>query len=153
MNLRSRNGFTFIELMLVIIIMGILAALISGNFLTSLKKGRDSKRKIDLGHIASSLELYYSDKQTYPTPPLPYADQLCETNPCGATRVYMEKVPADQNGAFLYDYESDGTYFKLYSCIENDLDAGSGVDQGGYAGTNCGACGECKYKITSPNTQ
>ncbi len=153
MNPRSKNGFTFIELMLVIIIMGILAALISGNFITSLKKGRDSRRKTDLSHIASALELYYSDKQAYPTPPLPYTNQLCETNPCATSRVYMEKVPADQNGGFSYDYESDGTYYKIYSCLENDLDQGPGVDQAGYAGTDCGSCGLCKYKLTSSNTQ
>ena len=43
-----KKGFTLIELLIVIMILGVLAALITGNFFTSLKKGRDAKRKADL---------------------------------------------------------------------------------------------------------
>ncbi|PIP15252.1 hypothetical protein COX47_00635, partial [Candidatus Roizmanbacteria bacterium CG23_combo_of_CG06-09_8_20_14_all_35_49] len=58
----NRKAFTLIELLLVIIILGVLATLIIGNFFTSLKKGRDARRKGDLEQIQRALEMYYEDK-------------------------------------------------------------------------------------------
>ena len=54
----NKKGFTLIELLLVIIILGVLSALITGNFFTSLKKGRDAKRKADLEQTQRALEMY-----------------------------------------------------------------------------------------------
>lgn len=160
---RSTSGFTFLELMVVIVILGVLAALISGNFVTSLKKGRDARRKSDLTQIQNTLELYYEDKKAYPTPMntvpyLPLGESFCETNPCGSTKVYMQRMPSDPTGGNTYFYESDGTYYRIYACMENNLDKGPGVDQNGYqdnggSDTSCGDCGICKYKVTSSNTQ
>ena len=62
----NRKAFTLIELLIVIIILGVLAALITGNFFTSLKKGRDAKRKADLEQVSRALEMYYEDKKAYP---------------------------------------------------------------------------------------
>lgn len=147
------HGFTFIELMLVIVILGVLASLLTGNFITSLKKGRDARRKTDLENIQKAIELFYEDKREYPTFSLPFGDQLCETNPSNGSRVYMQKVPSDPTAGNSYLYESDGTYYRIYSCLENDQDAAAGVNQSGYTGTSCGTCGVCKYKVTSSNTQ
>src|SRR3989338_3495686 len=94
----SKKAFTLIELLIVIVLLGVLAALISGNFITSLKKGRDAKRKGDLEQITRALEMYYEDKKSYPlTAGLTFGEKFCENNPCGATsdKVYMQKVPND----------------------------------------------------------
>jgi len=62
----NKKGFTLIELLLVIIILGFLTSLIAGNFFTSLKKGRDARRKGDLEQIQRALEMYYEDNRAYP---------------------------------------------------------------------------------------
>jgi len=147
-----KKSFTLLELLIAIVILGILSALISGNFITSLKKGKDARRKADLEQIQRALEMYYEDKRTYPTT-LSFGGKLCETSSCTSSeKVYMQKVPNDPNPSYTYQYKSDGTYYRLFSCIENNLDNGSGIKQTGYSETNCGGCGLCKYGITSSNT-
>ncbi len=120
---RNNKGFTLIELLIVIIILGVLASLITGNFFTSLKKGRDARRKADLGQIQKALELYYEDKRAYPTqapnPGFVFGEQFSDST---TGKTYMQRVATDPVGNVDYHYESDsdGTYFKLYSCLEND---------------------------------
>jgi len=147
-----KKSFTLLELMIAIVILGVLSALISGNFITSLKKGNDARRKADLEQIQRALEMYYEDKRTYPTS-LNFGGKFCETTSCNTNeKVYMQKVPNDPNTSYTYQYQSDGTYYRLFSCIENNLDQGPGVKQTGYTDTNCGSCGVCKYGISSFNT-
>jgi type II secretion system protein G len=113
------KGFTLIELLLVIIILGILAALISGNFFTSLKKGRDAKRKGDLEQITRALEMYYEDKKMYPlTTSLVFGTAL--TDPISG-KIYMQKLPNDPISAKSYEYISaTGSDYKLFACLENN---------------------------------
>ncbi len=160
-----KKGFTLLELLLVISIMGVLATLIIGNFLTSIKKGRDSKRKQDLQTVQKALELYFEDNKTYPVsstyvPNIP----LCHPNGCGtgntAGATYIQKTPADPTSGYNYSYIStDGKSYKLYACLENDQDVGPGVKllngaqdtSNGYPGTTCGSC-KCMFGVSSPNT-
>ncbi len=123
----NRKGFTLIELLIVIMILGVLAALITGNFFTSLKKGRDAKRKGDLEQIQRALEMYYEDKRTYPLFNIFATSgyQLCETKiaaSCGTEKIYMQKLPNDPISVKVYEYLStDGTDYKLFACLENNL--------------------------------
>lgn len=114
----NRKGFTLIELLIVIMILGVLAALITGNFFTSLKKGRDAKRKADLEQITRALEMYYEDSKAYPST-ISFGSSLCHPSGCG-TKNYMLKLPTDPNSG-NYGYASDGTYFELNACLENSL--------------------------------
>lgn len=146
-------GFTLIELLIVIGILGILATVISGNFLTSLKRGRDTRRKGDVEQIQKAFELYYEDLGTYPADTVLAGDSLCHPDGC-STRTYMQALPKDpsSNTGYTYVTDSSGSYYKLYSCLENTQDQGSGVNQDGW-GLSCGSCGTCKFKVESANAQ
>src|SRR5882762_5143552 len=61
------KGFTIVELLIVIVVIGILATLVIVTFTGIQQKARDSKRKTDLGAVQASLESYYSSNNTYPT--------------------------------------------------------------------------------------
>jgi len=156
------KGFTLIELLVVIIILGVLAALVTGNFFTSLKKGRDAKRKADLEQITRALEMYYEDKRIYPvTANLTFGSPLCETSVCAGTeKVYMQKVPNDPILGKSYQYlSSDGTDYKLFSCLENNLQILPYVSSGySYTSANCGNCKNqagtdvlCVWGVSSSN--
>ena len=64
---KRQSGFTIVELLIVIVVIGILATLVIVTFTGIQQKARDSKRKTDLGAVQSSLENYYGSNNTYPT--------------------------------------------------------------------------------------
>ena len=63
---RSTNGFTLIELMLVIAILGIIAAIALPSFLGQIQKARRSDAKQALFQVAAKLEQFYQDNKGYP---------------------------------------------------------------------------------------
>lgn len=139
-----KKAFTLIELLVVICILGVLSSLIVGNFLTSLKKGRDTQRKSDLEQIQRANELYYEDNGTYATAETQIyggssGDQFCHPNGCG-TKIYMVKVPKDPLNKCQYDIDPAGDGYVIYAPLENENDTGPGVKQAGYTGCSIGCC-------------
>lgn len=160
-----KKGFTLVELLIIVIILGFLTALISGNYIGSLQKGRDAKRKNDLAQIQRALEAYYEDNKAYPTGAPPFGARFCATPSClVGEKTYMVRTPDDPNSSYSYTYvvDSSSQYYYLLSCIENDKnDKSTGVSNGGYcqgpeptpcgSAPTCGGCGVCKYILGSPN--
>ncbi len=60
------NGFTLIELMIVVAIIGVLAAVAIPKFAELVTKAKESKVKAGLGALRSAISIYYSDVQAYP---------------------------------------------------------------------------------------
>ena len=61
-----KKGFTLIELMVVVLIVGLLSGLVIVNVNNSRIAARDARRIADLGTISSALAQYYADKHAYP---------------------------------------------------------------------------------------
>lgn len=64
---RKQSGFTIVELLIVIVVIGILAAIVITTFVGVQKKGRDADRKADVNSIYSQVEVYFAEKSKYPT--------------------------------------------------------------------------------------
>ena len=67
MTLSRNHGFTLIELMVSITIMGILSTIVLGSLQQAKYKANDSKRIQEIRNIQTALELYYTDNGRYPS--------------------------------------------------------------------------------------
>ncbi len=141
------------EILIVITMLAILSTVIYGSYLSSLKKGRDSRRKQDLEQIAKALELYYSEQGYYPTEEeIQFGSSLIKPKktPTDPELVYMNVLPFDAVSGYRYIYQTSSNQqeYRLYACLEN-------VDDLNYKNyqVSCGQCGFCHYGIASPNTQ
>lgn len=139
-----RKGFTLLELLIIIVILGVLSALISGNFITSLKKGRDARRKADLELVQKSLEMYYEDKREYPDS-VAFGGQMTDSE---SGKVYMQKIPEDPSGKnYQYCVSDSNSKYQLYAKLENSED--QKIISPSKQGTCTADCPECNYGIAS----
>lgn len=132
----KKNGFTLLELLVVIGIIGILVALATVSYSATQRSARDSKRKQDLVAIQNSLEQYYSQASyVYPTGSCTVAvnqmssawpvDPLTAANysgvsGCTATTycicALMEKNTAGNSSSAACSYSTATT---TYYCVSN----------------------------------
>ncbi len=63
--LRNAKGFTLIELLIVVVIIGILAAIAIPKFANTREKAYVSSMKSDLRNLATAEEIYYSDNNNF----------------------------------------------------------------------------------------
>lgn len=61
------SGFTIVELLIVIVVIGILAALVIVTYNGIQSKARDTERKTDVNALSSHLEAYFAQNAKYPT--------------------------------------------------------------------------------------
>lgn len=112
LRLKLQHGFTLIELMVVLVIIGVLAALIVPNVLDRADDARVTAAKTDVNNVMQALKLYRLDNQRYPTGEQGLAALLNKptTNPAPPNwRRYIEKLPADPWGR-PYQYLNPGVH-------------------------------------------
>ncbi|MBK8664752.1 MAG: type II secretion system major pseudopilin GspG [Burkholderiales bacterium] len=103
-------GFTLIELMVVLVIIGVLAALIVPNVLDRADDARATAARTDIGNLMQALKLYKLDNQRYPTAEQGLQALIARPSapPVPANwRPYLEKLPSDPWGQ-PYQYLNPG---------------------------------------------
>ncbi len=112
----SRAGFTLIEILLVVVIIGMLAGIAAVSVPKHLKKARNARAAADISSISMAVQSYYMEVGKYP----PNLDALTSGND-----PYMEKgIPKDPWGN-AYQYAFPGAHkqpkFDLYSFGEDGV--------------------------------
>jgi len=101
----KKNGFTLVELLIVISIISILSTIGAVVYTSVVKNSRDQQRLKDLQTIKQALELYRSDISYYPAE----GDFILKTalslvSPSDATKVYLDPLPGDPVSSQNYVY-------------------------------------------------
>ncbi len=107
---RKPLGFTLIELMVVLVIIGVLAALIVPNVLDRADDARVTAAKTDIANLVQALKLYKLDNQRYPTAAQGLQALVAKptTDPVpGNWKPYLDKLPNDPWGR-PYQYLNPG---------------------------------------------
>jgi len=111
---KQNKGFTIVELLIVIVVIGILAALVITTYSGIQKKARNSKRQTDLQSLQTNLEAYFNEKGYYPnrvndmnsaswlTTNMKSLDQNAKTDPSNPTQ---SKDLAASPAAKVYSYQ------------------------------------------------
>ncbi len=120
--LNTKRGFTLVEILVAIAIMGILAMIVFASFEDSRKKARDTKRMSDIQEIAASVAIYGASQGQYPS-------SLNDLVTAGLFR----EVPTDptSTGVYVYNYENEGNCFRLTGTremTEETISAGNCAD-------------------------
>jgi prepilin-type N-terminal cleavage/methylation domain-containing protein len=74
--LKNTRGFTLIELLIVMVIIGILAAIAVPQFVSVKTKSFDSEAKSDLRNMIAAQEVYFADAQAYQTVSVPTSGRV-----------------------------------------------------------------------------
>ncbi len=106
----AQRGFTLIELMVVLVIIGVLAALIVPNVIERADDARVTAARTDINNLMQALKLYRLDNQRYPTAEQGLQALLVRPTAGPAApnwKPYVEKLPNDPWG-HPYQYMNPG---------------------------------------------
>jgi general secretion pathway protein G len=142
-------GVTLIEMMVVLVIIGIVAALVVPNVIGRPDEARVAVAKADLRTVAASLEMYRLDNRTYPTTEQGLAALTAPptSQPIPLNWVqggYLPTPPVDPWGnSYLYKSPADNGPYELISNGADGVPGGDGADADirhgpGIAGTGDG---------------
>lgn len=134
--LRKTAGFTLIEIMVVVVIMGVLIGLVAPNILGRVDEARVTAAQTDIATIEQALEMYKLDNLNYPTTDqglqalvqAPTSSPIPKKwNPAGYLK--KNKLPLDPWGGD-YQFLSPGSTgaFDLYSLGADGREGGEGYD-------------------------
>lgn len=144
------KAFTLVELLVVMSIIGVLAALAVGSFRTAQMRGRDAERKSDLKQISHALELYYADYGSYPNT-ISFGSEFKDAK----GTVYFKTLPNDPSINYSYVYRpvpsSPTQKYQLFAYLENTEDIDK-LDAAEIFVTSCGSGKNCNFAVTSSNT-
>lgn len=130
--IRTSRGFTLIELMVVLVIIGVLAALIVPNVLDRADDARLAAAKTDIANLNQALKLYKLDNQRFPS-----AEQGLQALVAKPTtglipsnwRPYIDKLPNDAWGRpYLYINPGLKGEIDIMSLGSDGLPGGEGKD-------------------------
>ena len=125
-------GFTLIEIMVVVVILGILAAIVAPNVISRIDEASITRAKQDIRNIESALKLYYMDNSRYPT-----TDQGLEaltTRPNDPTvrnwrGPYLDRLPRDPwNNTYRYLYPGRHGEFDVFTYGADNQPGGEGIN-------------------------
>jgi general secretion pathway protein G len=130
----SNTGFTLIEIMVVLVILGLLAAAVAPSVIGKADEARVKRAKTDIRSISNALDLYKLDNYNYPS--TEQGLQALVSKPSGFPEAknwnqdgYLKNFPKDPwDRDYIYISPGTNGAFDLYSQGADGKDGGEGYD-------------------------
>lgn len=131
----NKKGFTLIEILIVVGIIGLLASVVLSGLGSVRGRGRDTRRVADLRQVQQGLELYYTRCQRYPGGPATSGSSCGSGNPTtwqslrttltgsglGVTSVPSDPIYSDDStDGYKYAVSGDGQEYILQATLEDE---------------------------------
>lgn len=150
-----KRGFTLVELLVVIGLLGILSAVGLASYTASMRNSRDARRKTDLETIRQALEMYKSDNGSYPAGAGNTETTIKATLSSYISAVNFPKDPQSSSNRIYYYNRATATTFYLCAYSEKN---GSTVNEcrnpaGVAVNVNCKSsvpAQNCNYGVIQP---
>ena len=132
--MRTPSGFTLIEVIVVLVILGILASIVAPNVIGNVDKSRVVKAKQDMRAIESALQMYRVDNFQYPS--TDQGLQALVERPAGGNQPknwqeggYLKKLPKDPwQNAYQYISPGESGDYDLYTLGADGAPGGAGYN-------------------------
>lgn len=140
---KNKKGFTLVEILIVVAIIGILSSVALVGLGPLQKKGRDTRRLADMRSLQAALEIYFANNSKYPAAT---GDDI-STLKTAVSPSIVKSFPVDPLGGRKYHYWTDanGTVYVLGADLEEPTNTAlvSGITDAtaasiGINGTGCG---------------
>jgi len=143
---KKERFINFVEILIIVIVIGILSFITYGQFRLAQAKSRDLQRRADLHEFSKIIQLYWADYGNLPSNEL--INGLWGKDFVDKGYVYAKSVPKESYGSKEYCYEagSDGVSFKMSAEFENKGDFDCKKD-----GQLCGGVKYCYTDIVYVN--
>ncbi len=131
-SMRSDSGFTLLELMIVIVILGILGAIVAPRLMDEPDKARVVQARLQIENLATAVKKFYLDNGFYPTTEQglealvsrPSAGRVPKNYPPNG---YISKIPKDPwNNDYVYTAPGRKTPFEIMSLGADGTEGGEG---------------------------
>ncbi len=151
LNLNRKQGFTLIEILIVVAIIAVLASAVLIGLGPVQRQGRDARRISDLRQVQTALELYYSKCGYYPgaaqsASPCSGFQQITAwsdiTNALVGSSIGVTQIPNDPTAgkSYFYGTSSNGNTYVLGATLEDSNNpALQNSAQGTIFGVSCTA--------------
>ena len=132
---KKSSGFSLIEIMVVLVIIGLLASIIGPRVIGQAEDARKKKAAADFANISTALKMYKLDNFTYPSTEQGLDALITPSDISPQPRNfreggYMEKLPKDPWGsAYLYLSPGENGIFDIYTYGADGIAGGEGENQ------------------------
>lgn len=115
-----QKGFTLLELLIVVAIMGMMASMALAAFVSTRLGARDARRIIDLNSISKAFELYYTDNSRYPSGMYRTSDG--DWSGLGAAlNAYIRPFPMEYDTSDFFFYYGPNYTYSIVSFAGSDI--------------------------------